>query len=149
MAFKGEIQGLGKVIARIAAIDKGLATGVDNILTQGAINIQNRAKQLAPVGRSAQLGHFIFADVTGHNTKEIDAFAPYAPYVEFGTGIRVFQSKSGFEFTDEMKAYAKEFYVNGKGRQPAQPFMFPALETERPRILAAVKQLFFGNIKPL
>ena len=45
--------------------------------------------------------------------------APYAPYVEFGTG-------SGVNVPQGFEAYAMQFYVNGKGTMKAQPFLIPA-----------------------
>jgi hypothetical protein len=55
----------------------------------------------------------------------LEATDKIAPYIEFGTGGQVFQT-SVFNFTPEMKAYAKRFYVNGEGRTSAHPFLFPA-----------------------
>ena len=45
--------------------------------------------------------------------------APYAPYVEFGTGKNKV-IPLGFE------DYAMQFYVNGEGTMDAQPFLIPA-----------------------
>ena len=45
--------------------------------------------------------------------------APYAPYVEFGTGSNV-------SIPEGFGAYAMQFYVNGKGTMKAQPFLIPA-----------------------
>ena len=45
--------------------------------------------------------------------------APYAPYVEFGTG-------SGVNVPQGFEAYAMQFYVNGEGSMKAQPFLIPA-----------------------
>jgi hypothetical protein len=48
-----------------------------------------------------------------------------SPFIEFGTGSKVFES-SNFNFTPEMKSYARNFFVNGLGRTPAFPFLFPS-----------------------
>jgi HK97 gp10 family phage protein len=45
--------------------------------------------------------------------------APYAPYVEFGTGENV-AIPAGFA------KFAMEFYVNGKGRTMPHPYLIPA-----------------------
>lgn len=55
----------------------------------------------------------------------LEAKDKIAPYIEFGTGGQVFQT-SVFDFTPEMRQYAKTFYVNGEGRTSAHPFLFPA-----------------------
>lgn len=46
--------------------------------------------------------------------------ADYAAYQEFGTGPLV-------EIPKGLEAYAKEFYITGKGTTPAHPFFFPAV----------------------
>jgi HK97 gp10 family phage protein len=45
--------------------------------------------------------------------------APYAPYVEFGTG-------SGVVIPQGFSDFAMQFYVNGKGTMRAQPYLIPA-----------------------
>jgi HK97 gp10 family phage protein len=45
--------------------------------------------------------------------------APYAPYVEFGTG-------SGVNIPQSFNDFAMQFYVNGKGTMKAQPYLIPA-----------------------
>jgi len=41
----------------------------------------------------------------------------------------------------DWQAYAKSFFISGKGRVPAHPFMFPAYEQERPKLIKRVKKL--------
>ena len=45
--------------------------------------------------------------------------APYAPYVEFGTG-------SGVVIPEGFGAFAMQYFVSGKGRMKAQPYLIPA-----------------------
>jgi HK97 gp10 family phage protein len=47
------------------------------------------------------------------------ASAPYAPYVEFGTGKAAIIPQG---FSD----FAMEFYVNGEGNMKPQPYLIPA-----------------------
>lgn len=49
----------------------------------------------------------------------------YAPYVEFGTGP--FAAKYVPSLQPEWQAIAKEYFVSGKGRMPARPFLYPAV----------------------
>lgn len=140
--FKTKIQGLAGVLKKIESYDKKLAVDVDNILSQGAINIADRAAQLAPVGKSGALGNYIRADTSQKFNKSVSVFAPYAAFVEFGTGSRVFDT--GFNFTPEMRAYAMDFYVSGRGRLPPSPFLFPAYTEEVIKIKERIKKLFFS-----
>lgn len=59
--------------------------------------------------------------------------ASYAPYQEFGTGPYV-EVPIGFE------DFAMEFYVNGKGHTPAQPFLLPAFFEERDKAVVTLEE---------
>ena len=54
----------------------------------------------------------------------ITSNAGYSAYVEFGTGI--FAAGYVASLPPDLQAYAMQFFVNGKGRLPARPFLFPA-----------------------
>lgn len=68
--------------------------------------------------------------VQGYTTFRIDDFnyelgsnLKYAPYVEFGTGSKV-------EIPAGLEAFAREFFVSGQGRQPAQPHFIKNVQRE-------------------
>lgn len=139
--FKGNIQGLAQLKAKLEQYNKALSVDVDGILSDGAVSIAANARARAPKGNQGKLQASIRYDVSEPFQKTIEATAPYAAYVEFGTGSRVFENKIGFDFAPEVKEFALEFYVNGLGRLPATPFMFPALEQEKVQIIKEVKKL--------
>ena len=60
--------------------------------------------------------------------------APYAPYVEFGTG-------SGVVVPEGFNAFAMQFYVNGKGTMRAQPYLIPAFIKYRKVFLNDMKRI--------
>ena len=60
--------------------------------------------------------------------------APYAPYVEFGTG-------SGVNVPQGFSDYAMQFYVNGKGTMRAQPFLIPAYLKYRKVLLSDMRKI--------
>ncbi len=60
--------------------------------------------------------------------------APYAPYVEFGTG-------SGVVIPQGFNAFAMQYYVNGKGTMKAQPYLIPAFIKYRKIFLKDMKQI--------
>ena len=60
--------------------------------------------------------------------------APYAPYVEFGTG-------SGVNVPQGFSDYAMQFYVNGKGTMKAQPFLIPAYLKYRKVFLSDMRKI--------
>lgn len=93
--------------------------------------IEADAKSLVPRNLGALAGSIGIEqkpDVT-----YVFADKPYAAYQEFGTGALV-QVPSGYE------AYAKEFFVNGKGKTHAQPFLFPALFKNQESLLPNVEE---------
>lgn len=56
----------------------------------------------------------------------------YAPYVEFGTGQ--FARNTVAPYPREWQDHAMEFFVNGQGRQPAQPFFYPSVRDAMAKI---------------
>lgn len=140
--FKSNITGMKAVLDRIEKYDKALKQDLVQVLDEGAVSISDRARASAPQGLTGRLKASISADVSAPYSKVISADIYYAAFVEFGTGSMVFDNDAGFSFTPEMKEFAKEFYVNGKGRMPAQPYMFPALEEGKRQIIERVKKLF-------
>jgi hypothetical protein len=60
--------------------------------------------------------------------------APYAPYVEFGTGTNV-RIPQGFS------DFAMQYFVNGKGTMKAQPYLIPAFIKYRKIFLKDMKQI--------
>src|ERR1043165_8839241 len=64
---------------------------------------------------------------------EIIAAVFYAAYVEFGTGV--FAAAYVPSLPAPLQEYAKTFFVNGKGRVPARPFLIPAIEANVPLLI--------------
>src|SRR5688572_8350269 len=139
--FKVKIDGLESVLKKVEKYDKALGEGVINVLSEGAENIAANARARAPKGRTKRLANSIIADTSQPYRKSVSVFAPHAPFVEFGTGSRVFDSP--FQFTPAMKEYAMDFFVSGKGRMPAAPFLFPAYTAEIIQIRNRLRKLFF------
>lgn len=142
MAFKASIQGLSETLRKIEKYNTQLAVDIDGQLTVAANNVANAARLRAPKGKTGLLTASIRTDTSVKYSKKVEVAHFVAPYVEFGTGVKVFQNPV-FNFTPEMRAYAREFYVSGKGRQPAQPYLFPSLEAEKPKLLNRIKEVLF------
>lgn len=62
----------------------------------------------------------------------------YAPYVEFGTGTKV-------NIPQGLEKYAMTFYVSGKGRLPAKPFLFPAWFKETVEFMKRLREQIDKN----
>lgn len=142
--FNIRMTGFDQFIKKMQNADKNLANAIDQELDTAAINVQNTAKMLAPRGKSGKLASSIGVNLSERGRKSIFARVPYAPFVEFGTGANVFDTPE-FEFTPEMKAFAMEFYVSGRGMLYPQPFLFPALMAEKPKLLERIKKRMFSE----
>jgi len=146
MAYTAKIAGLDQVLRNIERYSKELADGIDKEISTGAKNIAVSAALKAPKGKSGELGGSISVLNPVKYSYAVSVSAPYAPFVEFGTGLRVFKTPE-FNFTPEIRAYARQFFVSGKGRLYPTPFLFPAYEYEKLQIVKRVKAILFKDKK--
>ena len=98
---------------------------------------RNAPKDLGKLAQSIQN----FEDTISKNigTKyRVVVTEKYGAYVEFGTGDRV-------EVPDGLTDWAMQFYVNGQGHTPAQPFLYPAFKQIKKQYLADLKDIVNGK----
>jgi hypothetical protein len=160
-------------------------------MNTSALNIEREAKRLAP-GNFGKLRQSIKHNIGEPLMKSVYSDLHYAPYVEFGTGKKVFKLKNGGTVDSKYRAYAAQFKGKGKGDYydflqaillwvqrkklaqrtnattgrrstsqkdllrtaetvawnilkngvPAQPFLIPAYEEEKPKLLKRIRNLF-------
>lgn len=124
MSKNGEIKGLDKLLKDLVNLgDKGvkIIEGVTEVIAR---DIEADAKRYAPVDLG-KLRQSIKAFDNGKLTWKVlvnsTGLAPYAAYVEFGTGGEV-------EVPEEMKDMAIKFKGKGirKVDRRAQPYLYPA-----------------------
>lgn len=138
--IKIKTEGFNELLRAMDNYSKDLGDQVDVILSNGAQNIESEARAAAPRGNTGALASSISSNVSERFNKRVSVEVPYAAYVEFGTGIRVFENKIGFVYSPELQSYANEFFVNGKGTMPATPFLFPAFENKKQEIINQIKE---------
>lgn len=117
-----KIKGTSQVLNRLKRVSSQANLQTKSAVVRNTDQIYAQALSNVPVldGHLRGSGNTSYKDnqLTG-----IVAFggnaAPYAPYVEFGTGNSVVIPQG---FND----FAMQFYVNGKGTMKAQPFLIPA-----------------------
>lgn len=105
-------------------VQEELTVSIDEIYNNAMINSP------ADMGAGGGIRSSGYKEVTEFEG-EVGFRNNYAPYLEFGTGTKV-QIPAGLE------DYAMEFYVNGQGRLPAKPFLFPAFFKESGEFLKRV-----------
>ena len=112
---------------------QGIVAEMDAEFQAASVNIEKAAVIAVPVDKGF-LKSSIQAKKIDRLNYEVVAPIKYAPYVEFGTGGNV-SIPPGFE------SLAEEFYVSGKGRNRAQPFLIPAFIFESQQLLKRLEAI--------
>lgn len=131
-----EFSGLEGILERFDALTDEETISVEG-LNKACALVERTAKQTAPK-KDGELRRSITYKVEGLSGK---VFTPlfYAPYVEYGTGLFSVHPMGGrkdvpWTYFDEKK----QEYFKTYGQQP-QPYMRPALDTNRDEILKLIR----------
>ena len=131
LRFEFDVTGVDGVEEALDELGDQLMPALVNGLKKGAAEVSATAREIVPVDTS-ELQKSIRArapTVDGNTASvEVKATAEHAVYVEMGTGERGAAST----FPEGMEAAPS--YATGHGGQEAQPYMFPALKQNEPRI---------------
>ena len=127
-----EIRGLEEVIKDIG--ESVSTENIKDILTRACLLVERTAKQKAPKG-DGDLRRSIQSTVKDN---EGIVFTPleYAPYVEYGTGL--FAENGGRAEVPWIYKDDKGHWHSTSGQHP-QPYMRPALDENREKILKMFK----------
>lgn len=68
-------------------------------------------------------------------------------WIEFGTGLSAQQILGGAGYTPEIKAQARSFFRNGKGRIIGQPYLYPAFFRNTANLVEEIKKKINENLK--
>lgn len=141
-----EIKGLNSVISNLSKYGKEAEQDIAGVTELVAKKIEGYAKQSAPAN-FGKLGQSIQARKVDKYNWSIEAggtIAPYAPFVEFGTGGLV-------EVPEELKDQAIRF--KGKGIKRinlrARPYLYPSLLRGRTEYLEKLTKVLskYGKTK--
>jgi HK97 gp10 family phage protein len=129
-----EVVGLNDVIKKISAVSQAKRQLIGNEIKATAFDIVDDAQSNISGLRATTSGNAVdlnalrgsirVGTVTEYSAEAVVGVW-YAAYVEFGTGSYAARYLSSQP--SEIQAYAKTFFVNGKGTMPARPFFFPAV----------------------
>jgi HK97 gp10 family phage protein len=141
-----QVKGINTVIANIRKYGKEAEKDIEAVTELVARNIEKDAKS-GVVANLGKLGQSIQAVKEKPTNWKIEAgglLAPYAPFVEFGTGGLV-------EVPNELKEMAIKFKGKGikKVNLRARPFLYPALLRGRAQYYDKLKKVLikYGNTK--
>lgn len=133
------IKGLATVTNALKKKGAAIEQGVKDQLLIAAKNITADAIRDRP---STEIEIFDKPSDSGL-TQIIEASAganvPLAAYLEFGTGSGYKAIEGSLE--PSARELARQFYVNGKGRLPAQPYLLPAYYRHRKIFLSNIRKL--------
>ena len=137
------VKNINSVISELRKYGKEAEQLIEGITEQSARKIEKDAKQYAPAN-FGKLGQSINAFKESSSNWVIVAGAPYAAYVEFGTGglVNVPTELKDIAITWKGKGIRK---INLRPR----PYMYPALLKGRNEYLETLKKALnkYGNVK--
>jgi hypothetical protein len=141
-----EVKGINEVVQELKKYGDEAIKQIEAITEMTARDVESYAKQNAPAN-FGKLGQSILALEQSPTVWEISAgglVAPYAPYVEFGTGGLV-------QVPNELKEIAIKFKGQGirKINLRARPYLYPAVLRGRKEYLETLTKLLnkYGDVK--
>lgn len=128
-------------IQRIEKIEKEFRKSMSKIAQD--------AKRDAPIGvlgpTPGRLADSISWDEPGKLSYELRADVPYAAYVEFGTGKYARQELSRREGGQYWRDIAAPFKGKKDGNMKAQPFFYPNVNKEIPKLIERIAKILSKN----
>lgn len=136
-----QIKGLDGVIKRNNAFMESVVDGTDEILNLAAHNTETGAQANCKVPSIAatvktevsKANHYIVSAGKGLQNPNI------AAYLEFGTGNFAAAYVPGIP--KDWQELAQSFYVNGLGRMPASPYLYPAFLAATGSMIGEVEKM--------
>lgn len=146
---KGVISALEKLKKNLAKeLNKELAGAALRTTTKAKMRLQPEShdsrktvKEITAVRQSINYN----IDTTNHTAQVFAGNVSkdnIAAYLEFGTGL--YAARYVPKLDAEYQKLAMTFYVNGKGRLSEHPFLIPAFEEEKVRLVERLKGLKAG-----
>ena len=138
-----KLEGLDKVLKNLKEEGDDIKKMVDFAMAANTEAMASEAKNRAPVD-TGRLRASITVDKIKNFSYELVAQTNYAAYLEFGTGKYAATYVGGLE--KEWQILAKQFYVNGQGRIPAQPYFYPSVKRITPILFKDVENILDRNV---
>ena len=133
---------LDNVLGKIELLSKQMRKDVETTINKHALRIESDAKSRCVVD-TGRLRSSIKTEKFGELGRQVYTNVEYAPYVEFGTKGKVETKIVGVDYSDVAIKFKRSNSTVG-GVRP-RPFLFPAFETERPRVIQSLKNLVDGK----
>lgn len=133
-----KLEGLEDVLGKLDKLAGGADSGLKRGLMKGGELVRAEAAANCPVD-TARLRDSIVVEDAGGNAVSVGTNVEYGVYVEFGTGSKgdpsvAHTTKSGWVYYNQQTGG----FVYTTGQAP-QPFLVPALYSQRDAVIEAVK----------
>lgn len=141
-----QIENLDKLLNKLENLK---TISVEQAVNEACILVENDAKRRCPVDTGElrmSITHEIEETSENRATGAVGTNLEYAPYVEFGTGI--FSSLGNGRQDKWSYKDAKGEWHTTIGQHP-QPYLYPALDTNRAEIEELIKQKIKEGVKHL
>ena len=171
MAFTVSLSGMKELEGKLIKLTTALEKDVSNEINATALNIENQAKKLAPINlgqlrnsialtKDSELTYTVAANASYSAYVEFGTGPQVNVPADFASYALQFKGKSGGKFKDMVEAltlwvkrkgigngkndkglaYVIALSILKKGMRP-QPFLIPAYEMEKPKLIQRLNQL--------
>ena len=171
MAFAVSLSGMKELEGKLNKLTTALKEDVGNEINASALKIENQAKRLAPVNfgqlrnqialtKDSELTYTVAANASYSAYVEFGTGPQVSVPADFTSYAQQFKGKSGGKFKDMVDAltlwvkrkgvgngkndkglaYVIALSILRKGMRP-QPFLIPAYEMEKPKLIQRLNQL--------
>jgi len=123
---------------KVDALTPKMKKKAEFLINASALKIESDAKHRVPTD-TGRLRSSIKTEKFGGVGRKVYTNVEYAPYVEFGTKSRVETTISGVDYSDVAIQFKKS--NGGLGGVSARPYLFPAFEAEKPKLIKNLKRL--------
>lgn len=136
-----QIKDLDKLMSKF---DKLSEIDMEDFVTKATTHVHGQAKQLAPVDKGG-LRNSIHMTIVKDTRKVVGCVftnLEYAPFVEFGTGIR---GNGSYKYADKLN-FSLTYNEEWPG-MVAQPYMYPALKSSERLIRSEAKKYLHKDMQ--
>ena len=137
-----EFKGLSELVGKYQKLPEKVEMAIADGINEAAGIVEGSAKKLCPVdsGHLRETIHIMKQAAAGRDlSATVGTNVEYAPYVEFGTGVRG-------DATNENTNLPLSYKMDWAG-QIAQPFLAPALRNNKDKIERAIFREVIEGIK--
>lgn len=142
--FTISFEGLEQTIKELKSTVSDIEEKVDFAIGVNVEAMASEAKNRVPVDMG-RLRSSISSSKQAKYQYELVAGVFYAPYVEFGTGKYAASYVKSID--PEWSKLALQFFVNGQGRMPERPFLYPSFKRIFPILVKDIENLVNKNVR--